>query len=85
MYKIEDSGGIGKAPLGERSLGGTSLVPTESQRRFRYADAVIPVDFYELRVSYSMSTLDGSWRLVAHGSDTITTDTQINDITRIRN
>jgi len=85
VYKIEDSGGLGKAPLGERSLGGSSLVPTETQRRFRYADGLIPIDFYELRVSYSMDTLDGSWRLVAHGSDTITTDTQINDITRIRN
>ncbi len=84
IYSVADQGGLGKAPLGQRTLGGSSLIPTAEQRRFRYADALVPFDFYELRVSYSMSTLDASWRLVAHGSDTMETETNINDITRIR-
>ena len=84
VYIIDQFGGLGKARLGEMTLGGSSLLPVENLRRFRYADAVVPFDFYELRVSYAMTTLNGAWRLVAHGSDTIETLTTISDITRVR-
>jgi len=84
VYIIDNFGGIGKSRLGETTLGGSSLLPVDKLRRFRYADAVVPFDFYELRVTYAMDTLNGAWRLVAHGSDTIETLTGISDITRIR-
>ena len=84
LYVIEDSGGLGKAPLGERSLGGSSLIPTETARRFRYADAITPTDFYELRVTYSMDDNSATWRLVSHASDVFVTNDEINDITRVR-
>ena len=83
VYNDLDSGGLGKAPLGERPLGGSSLNVPANLRRFRYADAIPPKEFYELLVSYEMKTLDGQWRLVAHGSDVKATNTQVNDITRI--
>ena len=82
VYNNPDAGGFGKAPLGERPLAGSSLLATEDLRRFRYADAVPPAEFYELRVSYEMKTLNGQWRLVAHGSDISATNSRTNNITR---
>lgn len=83
VYNITDSGGLGKAPLGERTLGGSSLLPSEDERRFRFAHSMPAQQFYEMRVTYTMNTLDGTWRLVAHGSDVRLTNTEINDITVI--
>lgn len=82
VYNISTSGGIGKAPLGNRTLGGSSLLPAEDDRRFRFGGAYPPREFYESRLTYSMETLDGTWRLVAHGSDVQITNTNVNDITR---
>lgn len=82
VYNITTSGGIGKAPLGNRTLGGSSLLPAEDERRFRFADSYTPQEFYESRLTYEMDTLDGTWRLVAHSSDIQITNTHINDITR---
>ena len=82
VYNISDEGGFGKAHLGERPLSGSSLLPSEDERRFRWADALPPQEFYELRTTYSMNTVDGTWRMVAFGTDAVITNTQINDITR---
>ena len=83
VYNVTDSGGFGKAHLGERPLSGSSLLPSEEDRRFRFGDSFPPQEFYESRTTYSMSTVDGTWRLVAFGNDAVITNTQINDITRV--
>ena len=82
VYNDPDSGGFGKAPLGKRTLSGSSMSSAEELRRFRYADSFPPKEFYELLVSYEMKTLNGQWRLVAHGSDVRATNSRANDITR---
>lgn len=79
-----ESGGLGKAPLGERTLGGSTLVPAGELRRFRYADS-IPMQnqlFYELRVRYRFKTLSGTWELVSYGNDAKITNDEMTDITR---
>jgi hypothetical protein len=84
VYYIEDNAGLGEVPLGERPLSGSSLLPPDNQRRFRYGDSLEPKNFYELRVTYSMGTLDGTWRVVSHGADVGLSTSGINDIIRIR-
>jgi hypothetical protein len=83
VYNNPDSGGFGKAPLGSRPLAGSSLLAVQDLKRFRYADSLPPQEFYEVAITYEMETLEGAWRLVAHGSDTNATNSKVNNITRL--
>jgi hypothetical protein len=80
LYHEQDDGGLGKAPLGQRTLGGSSLVKVTPERRFLFADNFPQEEFFMARVSYSMNTLDASWSLVAYGMDVGMTETDINSI-----
>lgn len=77
-YKEEDSG-LGHKSLGSTSLSGSSLNPVVTDRRFRLGFPVSASEFYEMKVQYSMLGT-GQWKLVAHGSDAIPTETEVNDI-----
>ena len=66
---IEDNGGLGAIPLGESPLSGAGSGEAVTEKRFRYVDPVPFSDFYEMQVSYEMETLEGSWRIVAHGGN----------------
>lgn len=80
LYYERDDGGLGKAPLGQRTLGGNSIVEITPERRFLFADDFPNIDFYMLRVTYEMATLDGAWSLVSYGMDAGLTETDINSI-----
>lgn len=79
VYYNEEDSGLGHKHLGATSLSGSSLNPPVTDRRFRLGFPFPPKDFYEMKVKYSMTGV-GQWKLVAHGSDAETTETEINDI-----
>ena len=80
LYYERDDGGLGKTTLGQRTLGGNPLVEVLPERRFLFADNFPQQEFYMVRVSYSMNTLDASWSLVAYGMDVGLTETDLNSI-----
>lgn len=80
LYYQRDDGGLGKAPLGQRTLGGNSIVPVTPERRFLFADNFPQIDFYMLRVTYEMAVADATWSLVSYGMDAGLTETDINSI-----
>ena len=80
LYYERADGGLGKAPLGQRTLGGNSLVEITPERRFLFADNFPQAEFYMIRVSYSMTTINGTWSLVSYGMDAGVTETDINNI-----
>jgi len=81
-FQVTDESSFGKTPLGSRTLSGEPSDPTLDERRFRYIDNVLPVQFYELLVTYKMiGVVDGFWRLVAHGGNVTLTSSEPNNIT----
>lgn len=80
LFYERDDGGLGKAPLGQRTLGGNPLVEVTPERRFLFADNFPQEVFYMARISYSMNIADASWSLVAYGVDVGTVEDDINSI-----
>ncbi len=80
LYYQRDDAGLGTSPLGQRTLGGNSLLPVTPERRFLFADNFPQIDFYMLRVTYEMAVADASWSLVSYGMDAGLTETDINSI-----
>lgn len=71
-----DSTPLGDDPIGDNPLGGASTNPSASlpgsgttMLRFWQDDTVHVLDYIEQFVEYSMTTLDGQFALVAHGSN----------------
>lgn len=67
LSEVDVNSGLGQEPLGHTNLVGSGIIDVDDDKRFRYVDAIIPADFYELLVVYSMEVNEASWRLVAHG------------------
>lgn len=80
LYYERDDGGLGKAPLGQRTLGGNSLVEVTPERRFLFADNFPNIEFYMMRVTYEMAVKDATWSLVSYGADAGLTETDVNSI-----
>lgn len=80
LYYQRDDGGLGKAALGQRTLGGNSIVSVTPERRFLFADDFTNIDFYMLRATYEMETADATWSLVSYGMDAGLTETDVNSI-----
>ena len=80
LYYERNDGGIGDSPLGERTLGGDSFNEITPERRFLFADTMAQINFYMLRVTYSMATLDATWSLVSYGMDAGISSDDVNDI-----
>jgi len=80
---VEQDSGLGGDNLGQLDLGGGSVNVSDPERRFRYIDAMVAKDFYEMQVSYEQEALGASWRLVAHGPDVDLNSNNNNDIIRV--
>jgi len=79
---VEQDSNLGGDNLGQLDLGGGFVEVSDPERRFRYIDAMVAKDFYELQVSYEQEALGASWRLVAHGPDVDLNSNNNNDIIR---
>lgn len=80
---VEDNVGLGGAALGERPLSGAGFGAITNEKRFRYVDPLVAIDFYEMQVSYEMEVIEGSWRIVAHGPNVNAQRNSGNELIRI--
>lgn len=67
LAELDTNASLGQEPLGHVNLSGSGTDAVVDEKRFRYVDAIIPADFYEMLVSYEMEVAEASWRIVAHG------------------
>ena len=79
---VDNDAGLGEAPVGERDLSGGSLVLSDDDKHFRYIDALVAKDFYEVQITYAQEILGAAWRIVAHGPDVNLNEDNNNDILR---
>lgn len=68
VFSVEQSGNLGKSPLGHEPVGGTT-VSIDDLKKFRAIKTGYKINFYEVQVEYYSNDIDQQWYILNQGGN----------------